>query len=144
MSTTPTFIQLCFQKYVNVLCYLSPSIPVKYDRHWHLSTCNYWNMCKDTSPEYIIQEFSKFSASLSSIANVGLRTIQGYIDKYSLLFLGRLHSSDQNSLNNQIYRFISDVHVTEKKIATKSLLQTVKKYQLFDVFSKIVKKKKKD
>lgn len=100
-------------------------------------------MCKDTSPEYIIQEFSKFSASLSSIANVGLRTIQGYIDKYSLLFLGRLHSSDQNSLNNQIYRFISDVHVTEKKIASKSLLQTVKKYQLFDVFSKIVKKRKK-
>lgn len=50
--------------------------------------------------------------------------MQGYIDKSRLLFLGRLHRSDQNSLQNRIYRFISDVHVTEKLFATKNLLQT--------------------
>lgn len=59
--------------------------------------------------------------------------MQCYIDKCRLLFLGRLHRSDQNSLQNRIYRFISDVHVTEKLFATKNLLQTAKKYKLFDV-----------
>jgi hypothetical protein len=82
----------------------------------------------------IIQGFSKFSPSLSSISNVGLWTIQGYIDKCRLLFLGRLHRSDQASMHYRIYRLIADSGISEKFCSTKLMLETAEKYQVIHLF----------
>ena len=52
----------------------------------------------------ITQGFSKYSPSLSCLANLGLWTMEGYIDKCRLLFLGRLHRADQNSTHSKVHR----------------------------------------
>lgn len=83
----------------------------------------------------IVQGFSKFSPSLASISNLGLWTIQGYIDKCQLLFLGRLLRADHSSIFSQIYRFITDTPVSSTFSPTKTLLKTAEKYQLSDTMN---------